>query len=208
MDPTQSVDVPMYRKIALDMAGRICRGEFKEGDRIYGRSTLAGEYNVSPETIRRAVNLLEDMEVVAASQGSGIYIRSKQSAYAFIERFQNKESVSSLRSDIHRLLSQKQSIENEINGIISKIIDYSDRLKNVNPITPLEIEMEEDSSLIGRTVTDTKFWQNTGATIVAIRRNGKLILSPGPYVGFEKGDSILVVGDMGVLERIRKFMKE
>ena len=208
MDPMQSVDVPMYRKIALDIAGRICRGEFKEGDRIYGRSTLAGEYNVSPETIRRAVNLLEDMQVVSASQGSGIYIQSRQSAYGFIERFQNKESVSSLRSDIKRLLFQKQTIEDEINGMINKIIDYSDRLKNVNPITPLEIEMEEESSLIGKTVTDTKFWQNTGATIVAIRRNGKLILSPGPYVGFEKGDSILVVGEMGILERIRKFMRE
>lgn len=208
MDPMQSVDAPMYRKIALDIAGRICRGEFKEGDRIYGRSILAGEYNVSPETIRRAVNLLEDMEVVAASQGSGIHIRSKHNAYGFIERFQNKESVSSLRSDIKRLLSQKQAIEEEINGIMNKIIDYSDRLKNVNPITPLEIEIDDDSSLIGKTVTDTKFWQNTGATIVAIRRNGKLILSPGPYIGFEKGDSILVVGEMGILERIRKFMKE
>lgn len=204
----QNIDVPMYRKIALDMAARISRGEFKEGDRIYGRSTLAGEYNVSPETIRRAVNLLEDMKVIAVSQGSGIYIQSKQKAFEFIQRFQNKESISSLRSDIKKLLVQKQSIENEINTIVSRIIDYSDRLKNADPISPLEIEMEDDSHLIGKTVTDTKFWQNTGATIVGIRRNGKLILSPGPYLGFEKGDSILVVGEMDVIERIKKFMKE
>ncbi len=204
----QNIDVPMYRKIALDMAARISRGEFKEGDRIYGRSTLAGEYNVSPETIRRAVNLLEDMKVITVSQGSGIYIQSKQKAFEFIQRFQNKESISSLRSDIKKLLIQKQSIENEINMIVGRIIDYSDRLKNADPISPLEIEMEDDSHLIGKTVTDTKFWQNTGATIVGIRRNGKLILSPGPYLGFEKGDSILVVGEMDVIERIKKFMKE
>lgn len=204
----QNVDVPMYRKIALDMAARISRGEFKEGDRIYGRSTLAGEYNVSPETIRRAVNLLEDMKVITVSQGSGIYIQSKQKAFEFIQRFQNKESISSLRSDIKKLLVQKQSIENEINMIVGRIIDYSDRLKNADPISPLEIEMEDGSHLIGKTVTDTKFWQNTGATIVGIRRNGKLILSPGPYLGFEKGDSILVVGEMDVIERIKKFMKE
>ncbi len=207
MDP-QSIDVPVYRKIALDIAGRICRGEFKEGDKIHGRSTLAGEYNVSPETIRRAVFLLEDMKVVTVSQGSGIYIQSKQHAHEFIGRFQNVESVGSLRADIKQLLIQKQKVEAEINNILDKIIDYSERLKNSDPISPLEIEMEDDSHLIGKTVTDTKFWQNTGATIIGIRRNRKLILSPGPYVGFEKGDSILVVGEMGILERIRKFMKE
>ncbi|RCX20994.1 GntR family transcriptional regulator [Anaerobacterium chartisolvens] len=208
MNRQLNIDVPMYRKIALDMAGRICRGEFKEGDRIYGRSTLAGEYNVSPETVRRAVTLLEDMKVVKVSQGSGIRINSKQNAFEFIQRFENKESISSLRSDIKSLLAQKQSIEHEINSIVSKIIDYSDRLKNADPISPLEIEMDDDSHLIGKTVTDSKFWQNTGGTIIGIRRNGKLILSPGPYLGFEKGDHILVVGQMDVLERIKSFMKE
>jgi K+/H+ antiporter YhaU regulatory subunit KhtT len=82
------------------------------------------------------------------------------------------------------------------------IIDYSDRLKNINPITPLEIELPADCRIIGKNATDTKFWQNTGATIIGIRRQGKLILSPGPYIGFEKGDIILVVGEMGILERI------
>ncbi len=82
----QNVDVPIYRKIALDLAGRICSGEIREGTRMFGRSTLAGEYNVSPETIRRAVNLLEDMNVVVSSHGSGIYVSSVSSAYAFIEK--------------------------------------------------------------------------------------------------------------------------
>jgi K+/H+ antiporter YhaU regulatory subunit KhtT len=202
------IEVPLYRKIAIDVAGRICRGEFKEGERISGRSTLAGEYNVSPETIRRAVFLLEDMQVVASNPGSGIFIHSKQNAYAFIQRFQNKESISSLKADVKKLLIQKQQIETEIETILDKIIDYADRLKNTNPISPLEIEIDDTSHLIGKTVTDTKFWQNTGATIIGIRRSGRMILSPGPYIGFEKGDSILVVGEMGVLERIKNFMRE
>lgn len=207
MEHSSNLDGPLYRKIALDIAGRIYRGEFKEGDRIFGRSILAGEYNVSPETIRRAVFLLEDMKVVAANQGSGIFIQSQKNAYNFIERFQNQESVSSLRTHIKKLLIQKQVIETEINNILNQIIDYSDRLKNTDPISPLEIEIDDDSHLIGKTVTDTKFWQNTGATIIGIRRQGRVILSPGPYMGFEKGDSILVVGELGVLERIHTLMK-
>jgi K+/H+ antiporter YhaU regulatory subunit KhtT len=204
----QRIDSPRYMNIALDLAGRICNGELKEGNRVFGRSTLASEYNVSPETIRRAVNLLEDMHVVAPSQGSGIYISSLNNAYSFVKKFQNKETIRSLKNEIKILLVQKKDIENTINDKIDKIVDYSDRLKHLNALTPLEIEIDNDSQLIGRTITETKFWQNTGATIIAIKRNEALILSPGPYGGFERGDTVFVVGGEDVIERIKQFMKE
>lgn len=204
----EKIDVPIYRKIALDVAGRIYRGEFREGDKIRGRSTLAGEYNVSPETIRRAMILLEDMEVLSVSKGSGIYIRSKQNAYNYIERFQSKETIGTLKNDMKKLIEQKNSIEEDIHKVLSKIIDYSDRLKNVNPITPVEVEVPKACHLIGRTISEVKFWQNTGGTIVGIRRKGKLIVSPGPYALFEEEDVILVVGDMGVYDRIQKYVEE
>ncbi|MEA4925940.1 MAG: TrkA C-terminal domain-containing protein [Syntrophomonadaceae bacterium] len=204
----QRIDSPRYMSIALDLAGRICNGEFKEGHRIFGRSTLASEYNVSPETIRRAVNLLEDMHVVNSNQGSGIFISSQNNAHAFVKKFQNKETIRTLKNEMKELLLQKQGIENSIIEKIEKIVDYSDRLKNLNILTPLEIEIDDTSRLIGHTITETEFWQNTGATIVAIKRNDTLILSPGPYGGFEKGDSIFVIGDTGIIDRIKGFMRE
>ena len=205
---SQRIDSPRYMNIALDLAGRICNGEFKEGHRIFGRSILASEYNVSPETIRRAVNLLEDMHVVNSSQGSGIYISSQNNAYDFVKKFQSKETIRTLKNEMKELLVQKKNIENSINEKINKIVDYSDRLKNLNVLTPLEIEIDDTSHLIGHTITETKFWQNTGATIVAIKRTEALILSPGPYGGFEKGDSVFVVGDTDIIDRIKSFMKE
>lgn len=205
---SQRIDSPRYMNIALDLAGRICNGEFKEGNRIFGRSILASEYNVSPETIRRAVNLLEDMQVVMPSQGSGIYISSLSNAYSFVKKFQNKETIRSLKNEIKELLSQKKNIENAINEKVEKIVDYSDRLKNLNVLAPLEIEIDNSSQLIGRTISETKFWQNTGATVIAIKRNDSLILSPGPYGGFEKGDTIFVVGGEDVIQRVKQFMKE
>lgn len=204
----QRIDNPRYMNIALDVAGRICNGEFKEGDKIFGRSTLASEYNVSPETIRRAVNLLEDMQVVMSTQGSGIHIFSLNNAYSFVRKFQNKATIRSLKNEIRLLLAQKKEIENAINEKIDTIVDYSDRLKNLNILTPIGIEVDDYSQLIGRTISETKFWQNTGATIIAIERNGSLVLSPGPYGGFEKEDTIFVVGGEDVVERIKKFMQE
>jgi K+/H+ antiporter YhaU regulatory subunit KhtT len=199
---------PVYQKIALDVASRIFHGEFKEGERIHGRSTLAGEYNVSPETIRRAMNLLEDMGVVTISRGSGIYISSKENSGRFIKRFQNKETIGSLKAEIRKLTQEKDEIERRIRDVINRIIDYSDRFRNINRILPIEISIPQGSHIIGRTISGTKFWQNTGGTIIGIRRNSYLVLSPGPYMEFMEGDTILVIGDNGVLQRIKKYLEE
>lgn len=52
---------PRYVKIAMAVAERIYRGEFAIGEKVRGRSTLAGQYGVSPETIRRATSLLSEI---------------------------------------------------------------------------------------------------------------------------------------------------
>lgn len=207
MEKDTKIKVPRYKQIALDLASRIARGELKEGTKVFGRSSLAGEYNVSPETIRRAVILLEDMEVVSASAGSGVMITSRKNAHKFVDSYQSKESISSLRQEILVLLNQKKSIEKEIIQIIDKIIDYSDRLKSTNPMNPMEIPLMEDSNLIGKTISDSKFWQNTGATIIGIRRGKDVIFSPGPYMAFEKGDKILAVGDQEIIQRAKEYMR-
>ena len=66
---------PVYSQVALDLAAKIAAGEYAEGMRLSGRSTLASHYGVSPETIRRAVYLLKDMDVLEITKGSGIVIR-------------------------------------------------------------------------------------------------------------------------------------
>jgi DNA-binding GntR family transcriptional regulator len=55
---------PQYLQIAQDLATRISKGKLEEGSTLYGRSVMSSEYNVSPETIRRALRLLADMKVV------------------------------------------------------------------------------------------------------------------------------------------------
>lgn len=204
----ERIEAPIYSKIAQDMARRIYRGEFREGDRIHGRSTLAGEYNVSPETIRRAMSLLEDMEIIKVNHGSGIYVKSRDNAGKYIDSFKNKEYISELKTEIKSLVEEKQQIEKRINETMNSIIDYADRLKNTNPIIPIEIEIPDECRLLGKTVTETKFWQNTSATIVGIRREGCLILSPGPYAAFNKGDVLLVIGDSGVVNRVVNFIND
>ena len=50
--------------VARDIAGGIAKGERMEGSIIPGMSIMASKYGVSPETIRRAISLLADRDVV------------------------------------------------------------------------------------------------------------------------------------------------
>lgn len=199
---------PRYQKIALDIANSIYKDDFKEGERIYGRSVLAGKYNVSPETIRRAIKLLEDVEVVVSEKGSGITILSKENAFKYINRFKNIQTVASYKAMLEERVNQKNKLEDEILEIIDKIIDNSSRLKNTTAITPYEIQMPEDSSLIGKSIGEVNFWQHTGATIVGIKRNRNLILSPGPYATFQMGDVLMIIGEEQVYDSVNLYFEE
>ena len=204
----EKTSLPRYQKIALDIANAIYKGDMKEGEKLHGRSTLAGKYNVSPETIRRAIKLLEDVAVVESSRGSGITVLSKEHAFVYINKFQNIESIASQRKKIIKLINQKKQIDAEIITSLDKIIDYSGRLRNTAAITPLEIEIPDDCKIIGQSIVDLKFWQYTGATIVGIKRKGETILSPGPYATFEKGDVLIVVGDEEIYDAVRLYLKD
>lgn len=197
-----------YQEIALDIANGIYKEDIKEGDKLHGRSTLAGKYNVSPETVRRAIKLLEDVGVVRSHRGSGITILSKDSAFKYINKFKNIESVASHKATLLAQINQKMELENEILATIDKIIDYTSRFSNTTSITPLEIEVTEKCSFIGKSIGGVSFWQHTGGTIIGIKRYNETILSPGPYATFELGDVLLVIGEEKVYNAVKIFLEE
>ncbi|MEK6453448.1 TrkA C-terminal domain-containing protein [Caldifermentibacillus hisashii] len=200
--------MPAYQRIALDIANRIYNDELKVGDKIFGRSTLASEYHVSPETIRKAIKILEDVEIVKSTKGSGVVITSKENAYKFIHRFSNMESLKDLEKKTKEYLRDRETLDKKIFETIEKIIDYSGKLRNTNPLIPIEVEIPETFRHIGKTVGEVKFWQNTGGTVVGMKRNGQLIISPGPFATFQPGDILLIVGSEQVLQRVTHFFNE
>ncbi len=199
---------PVYQQIAIDIANRIANGEFEVGSKIFGRSTLAGQYNVSPETIRRSMILLEDMNIVEVNQGSGILVKSKEHAYKFVKKFRDIDSMNSLKVEIGNIINEKAKMEEQIQQYINKLIDYSERFKKSNPFAPLEVEIEENCKLIGKSIGEVNFWQHTGATIIGIRRDNKLILSPGPYAVFMKDDIFIMIGEESTYERVHNYLNK
>ncbi len=196
----------IYLSIAIDVAQRIVNDEFAVGSRLSGRTLLASQYNVSSETIRKAIMLLRDANVVSVSQGKEITVISVEEAYRFIEHHKSMQSVYSLKQEIEMLLAQKYEIDRRLESILSDIIQYSDRLKHLTPYNPIEIKVPEFSHISGKTIADIKLWQCTGATVVAIRRGTEIIISPGPLAVVQADDRLVVVGDAEVLNRTLNFV--
>ncbi|WEK54598.1 MAG: TrkA C-terminal domain-containing protein [Candidatus Cohnella colombiensis] len=199
-------EVTGYKSIALDIAERIVSGELPVQSKISGRSLLASQYHVSPETIRKAIGLLKDENIVSVSQGKEIVIVSDQNAYDYITKNNYLKSVYSLKQELQQLLVLKKGIDSKFEVLLTEIIDASDRLKNLKPYHPVEIKVTDHSHVVGKTIANLQFWQNTGATIVALRRGTQVSISPGPHVILRENDVLVVVGDGQVQERTEQFL--
>lgn len=203
-----SIMPPRYYQIALDIASKIVSGSLKENTRITGRSLLSTTYAVSPETIRRSMRLLADMGIVEVKSNSGTTILSREKAVKYVEKFKTKQNARVLKKRLGELLSEREAVDKKIVTIINEIMNISEYLRDIDPLQNYELEIPEGSPLIGKTIEELKFWQNTGATIIAIKRGGQLILSPGPYASFGAGDIAVVSGDAGAVERVKDFIGE
>lgn len=201
----QAAKPPHYLKIALDLARRIARTELPEGSQLYGRSLLASEYNVSPETIRRAVRLLANMEVVAVKPQSGVVVLSIEKARRYIANFEETAGEQALRNQLKALSEEHETLGRKLSATVEAL----SKRWEVSPETPFpnyEIQVPKESPLIGKTIGESQFWQCTGGTIVAIRRGRNLILSPGPYMEFNGGDVIILVGSTAAVTAARKLV--
>ena len=186
---------------------RISRGELKENTKIYGRSVMSSEYGVSPETIRRAVKLLEDMRIVETRPNSGAVIVSAANAAQYVERHGAQSNIRAMQKRLTALVEQQADLNRQIVEAAGSIVRINERFSGSNPFTNYEVDVPPDSPRIGRTLADLKFWQQTGATVIAIRREEKIILSPGPYAILQADDTLIFVGDVACSAAVSDFIR-
>ena len=197
----QTVVPSQYLQIALDLARRIAMGELPEGSRIDGRSVIASEYNVSPETIRRALRLLADMKVVEVKPQSGVVVLSADSARRYIENFEENADVQALRQQLKGLMEEYADLSRRLSDTVAALVKSRTTFSAAGePFPNYEVPIPKGSPLIGHSIGALKFWQSTGGTIVAIRRGQTVILSPGPYAELYDGDVIVLVGSPAAAE--------
>jgi K+/H+ antiporter YhaU regulatory subunit KhtT len=203
-----NIVAPIYAQIALDIALRIAKGELKENTKVYGRSIMSSEYGVSPETIRRAMKLLEDMHIVDIKQNSGAFVLSAENAKEYVAKFGEQNNIRSMQKKLINLIEQQKNTNQQIIDIADSILRINEKFSETNPFNNYEVVIPTNSGIIGHTLGELNFWQETRATVIAIRRGDQIILSPGPYVLFEAEDTIIFVGDISSIKAVTDFINK
>ncbi|NBK23891.1 MAG: GntR family transcriptional regulator [Spirochaetia bacterium] len=196
----------VYEKIALDIANRIVRREIAEGVRLSGRSVMSSEYGVSPETIRRSFTLLEEMGVVEVKHNSGVSVISRDNAKKYITKYGKSNENRKLLSHMRHVLTEREQIDKELFDLTKDLIEANDRFSASNPFPTYEYTIREGSLAVGNNLGALEFWQKTGGTVIAIRRGGSILLSPGPDLGLEVLDILIFVGNQDVLAKTQTLL--
>lgn len=202
----QQITSPRYQQIAMDIASKIVKKNYVIGDKIYARSTIASQYGVSSETARRAICILSDLDIVETTKGSGVIIKSYEKALKFTQQYNATETVNDLKKEIHGSVERQRKELEYFNDCLTKLIDKTDRFRFINPFIPFEIVINTNCHHLNKTISEINFWHNTTATIIAIKRDNELIMSPGPYALFLEDDIFYFVGDENCKDRVQNFL--
>jgi len=186
--------IAVYARIAMDIANRITRKEIAEGARLSGRSIMSSEYGVSPETIRRAFSLLEEMEVVEVKHNSGVSVLSRGNAQKYIDMHGKSEETKTLLLRMHQLIEEHEQLDQELFSISKEFFNITERFSDSNPFPTYEYAIKGSSIAVGKTLALLDFWQKTKATVIAVRREGSILLSPGPELILQTEDILIMVG--------------
>ncbi len=205
MPNRKMVKTSKYQQIAVGVAQRIVSGEYKVGERIKSRSTLASMFGVSPETTRKALNILADMNIVSVKHGSGAIVLSKEKAQDFLDNFEMTNSLVTQKDRILEKMDQQELMLKELRGMVSIYLDQTKRVQKKYPLEPYGLKLTSDSDLLGKQLTEIRVWHYTGAVIVGIERNEDLLIAPSPYQTLEKDDLIYFVGEEESYTRVKNL---
>jgi len=186
-----SVEIPQgksarYIKIAVDIATCIARGEYREGQKILGRSSLA---------------VLEERKIVKMQPGVGVIVCSHTAAENYLAEYGQRQILADIQKRLHYYLQERSKLDQKIAELTNELLEYTfkmaTRYQRIH-----EFRVEENSPLIGKSLKETEFRALTGGTILSINRNGKEIVSPDANTIIEKND-ILTVAPQESIEESR-----
>lgn len=206
MEKKVQIKQPKYQLIAEDIATKIVERKYVVGEKIYARSSLSTQYGVSAETARRAIAVLQDLSIVEATKGSGVVIVSYENAAQFVHRLTDVKSVRELQSELEQGIQKQKNELTNLQEKLQEFVSRTSRLQSINPFVPFQIEITADCPYLAQNIGSIKFWQQTGATIIGIKKGEDLIVSPGPYAELQPGDTLYFVGNDQCFPTVQQFL--
>ncbi len=198
---------PRYIKIAQDVCGKILTGEYQEGDLLKGRSVLGAQYGVSPETVRKALNILEKNKVVSSKRGVGVYVESVLHAQEFANQWRAETQIKDKYAELTALLEEQKELEAKISAAIDDMKD-SFTYQTTEAVKFSQVEIPQNSWVNGQSIGNVYFYNYTEATIVAVVGSDNIYRqSVGPDYVLHSGDKLIFVAkDETTFDRVLSFI--
>ena len=82
---------------------------YEVGQKVHARSTLASNFNVSPETARKAINVWSMLGIMdVPSWERRVICASKEKAQSFLDQYKDVQSIQEIRKDILESVERQQ----------------------------------------------------------------------------------------------------
>ncbi len=205
LETKKQVTLPRYQQIAVEIAERIVEGRYQVGEKLHARSTLATTFNTSPETTRKAINVLVDLEIMEVRHGSGAYVISKEKAQKFVDKYQSVLSIKEIQQEIAAGIKRQQEELNQFSKLLQVLTRQTKDVPEISPFVPYQLKLTKNAQHLEKSIVELNVWQVTGATIVAIQTATETLLSPGPYAKVSEGNTLYFVGSELSYQRMQNF---
>ncbi|MFE2962025.1 GntR family transcriptional regulator [Nocardia tengchongensis] len=96
---------PRWQLLADDLRQRIKSGDYSPGDQLPAKTSLAEQWEVSVNTVERALTELRDEELVETFHGLGSFVRSQPPAAETAE-----DELDDIRERLARLETQMEEV--------------------------------------------------------------------------------------------------
>lgn len=137
---------PLYQRIASELREQIRTGAIKAGDRLPTEQELREKHDVSRNTVRLALGLLQNEGMITSTQGKGTIVREQMMLTFHAAWAESRHRTASDQTDAFNAEMKDQGRKGEYR-------DFEMRIKSASPQLAARLEVEEGDSLVSRSIT-------------------------------------------------------
>lgn len=120
---------------------------------------------------------------------------------------QGVKSIRDLQKQLTDSIGKQIDELNNFQDTLEEMVNRTSRYQSINPFVPFQIDITEQCPYLSKNIGEINFWQQTGATIIGIKKDHELIVSPGPYATISSGDTLFFIGKDECYSNVKHFLQ-
>lgn len=137
---------PLYQRIASDLRDQIRTGTLKAGDRLPTEVELREQYDVSRNTVRLALGVLQNEGMISSVQGKGTVVREQMMLTYHAAWSESRDRMASDQTDAFYAEMRDQGRKGEYR-------DFEMRITSATPDLAARLQVDEGDSLVSRAIS-------------------------------------------------------